>query len=163
MYTREILPIPIKMMNFEKLYLWKRGEKTMHLAFLQDGKGIAFERKPLEGRVMRTPPPGSLTFVWSTGTYKYKCRQDDPMPVVGLYMLFEGRDYFHVNQAPDVWYESDPINPYTTMMYMMEPNQITLTDHSSSINSSKVSLPDESKVRLSEYYARDFNIIFPKI
>lgn len=151
------------MMNFEKLYMWRRGDKTKHLAFIQDGKGICFERKPLEGRVMRSPPPGYSSFVWTTGVYKYNCRQDDQRPVVGLYIIFEGKSYFHVHQAPDVWYESDPVNPYITVMYMMEPNQISLTGSSAMIDTSKVVLPDQTKINISECYARDFNIIFPKV
>lgn len=151
------------MMNFEKLYMWKRGDKTKYLSFLPDGKGISFERKPLEGRVMRTPPPDHDSFVWTTGVYKYKCRQDDQQPVVGLYLIFEGKSYFHVHQVPELWYESDPVNPYATVMYMMEPNQISLTDFSAIINQKKVALPDQAKINVSECYARDFNIVFPKI
>lgn len=151
------------MMNFEKLYMWRRGDKTKYLAFLPDGKGIAFERKPLVGRVMRSPPPEHSSFAWSTGVYKHKCRQDDQRPVVGVYLMFEEACYFHVSQSQDVWYESDPVNPYTTVMYMMEPNQISITEYDAKINTAKVAFPDKSKITFSEFYERDFNIIFPKI
>jgi hypothetical protein len=151
------------MMNFEKIYVWKRGDTTKYMAFLPDGKGIVFSRKPLVGRVMRTPPPDYVPFVWSTGVYKYKCRADETMPAVGLYLVFEDRNYFHVNNSPDVWYESESINPYLTTMYMMEPNNISITEHLASIDSEKVKLFEAPKMPLSAHYANDFNIIFPRM
>jgi hypothetical protein len=101
-------------------YQWRNGPQTQTVVF-KDG-----DEKTLVVISPRTRLPPSV-YKWDTDVYREQDVHGNQTEIPCLLIRTGEKSYFFVLRE-SVWYQSSDINPYCTVMYMMEPNTLTILD-----------------------------------
>ena len=103
-------------------YQWRDGPQQKTVVFQEEnGEKSLSVRSPGS----RSPPS---TLKWDTEVYRERDVYQNIIEIPCLRIQSGAKTYFFVLRE-GIWYQSVDINPYCTVMYMMEPNTLSIPEN----------------------------------